>query len=70
MGGFSFFLVSLRLRRVMMAWAGSTTFSVSCIPERGGCVLLRLWIIRKSRANGGAIRPTGERGNASLRETV
>lgn len=34
MGGFSF-LVSLRLRRVMMAWAGSTTLSVSCMPERG-----------------------------------
>lgn len=56
MGGFSF-LVSLRLHRVMMAWAGSTTLSVSCIPERGGCVLLRLCVIRKKKGEWGSHSP-------------
>lgn len=69
MGGFSF-LVSLRLRRVMMAWAGSTTLSVSRILERGDACFCVCVSLEKRRANGGAIRPTGERGNASLRETV
>lgn len=69
MGGFSF-LVSLRLRRVMMAWAGSTTLSVNCIPERGDACFCVCGSLEKRRANGGAIRPTGEMKNASLRENV
>lgn len=69
MGGFSF-LVSSRLRRVMMAWASSTTLSVSCIPERGDACFCVCVSSEKRRAHGGAIRPTGEIGNASLRENV